>query len=106
MKISKLEIRRIIISILLISTYILISTKDLYIDVINPDGINWHERTQAFMEALSTKHYCDTYQTYHPGTTLMWISGPILNIFKANNIEAPVFALGIGKTWFDSTWRG
>ncbi len=62
--------------------YYLISLQDLNTDVINPDGINWHTRTRAFTEALSKGIYSDTFQTYHPGTTLMWVSGPLLNLFK------------------------
>src|SRR5688572_19246555 len=67
---------------LLIGAYFFISTKDLYIDGINPDGINWHTRTQAFTAALPKGAYGDTFQAYHPGTTLMWIAGPLLNAFK------------------------
>jgi hypothetical protein len=73
---------RILALILLTTAYFFISTKDLDKDVINPDGINWHTRTQAFTEALSKGNYSDTFQAYHPGTTLMWISGPLLNVLR------------------------
>ncbi len=78
---------KIIIFGLLISLYYFVSTKDLYVDVINPDGINWHTRTQAFTQALAGRDYGDTFQVYHPGITLMWVSGPLLNLFKGSNNE-------------------
>jgi hypothetical protein len=74
--------------VILTSFYLLLGVKDLKFDVINPDGINWHTRTQAFTEALSKGKYADTFQAYHPGTTLMWISGPLLNVFKGNELNA------------------
>jgi hypothetical protein len=63
------------------SLYIILSMKGLYFDVINPDGINWHNRTFEFTNAIETGMYKSTYQVYHPGITLMWISGPLLNNF-------------------------
>lgn len=50
----------------------------LHKDVINPDGINWHPRAYNFAKGLATGNLGDTYQVYHPGTTLMWVSGPVL----------------------------
>lgn len=58
--------------------FFVISLPGLYIDVINPDGINWHTRSYNFTEALLKEHYSDTLQAYHPGITLMWVSGPVL----------------------------
>lgn len=69
----------------IVVTYFLLSVWDLRIDVINPDGINWHARTQAFIKALNSGDYSQTYQVYHPGFTLMWVSGPLLNFFKPGN---------------------
>ncbi len=64
--------------------YFVMSIWGLRIDVINPDGINWHTRTEAFTKALADGDYGQTYQVYHPGFTLMWLSGPVLNVFKPN----------------------
>ncbi len=61
----------------LFCVYLLLSVWDLDKDVINPDGINWHTRTQAFNKALAEGDYSKTYQVYHPGITLMWLSGPV-----------------------------
>jgi len=73
--------------LLMLVLYFWLGTKDLYIDVINPDGINWHNRTNAFVTALKEGKYSDTFQVYHPGITLMWISGPVLNLFHNNQIS-------------------
>ncbi len=70
----------------LVTLYFFVSTSDLKYDVINPDGINWHTRTQNFTQALVDKDYGDTYQVYHPGITLMWISGPLLRVFRGDAI--------------------
>ncbi|MFC1622010.1 glycosyltransferase family 39 protein [Patescibacteria group bacterium] len=81
-----MRLRKTLILIFFASIYLFLSVKDLYIDVINPDGINWHTRTQIFTEALWDNTLSDTFQSYHPGTTLMWISGPLSNAFK-NDVE-------------------
>ena len=82
MRINKSGILKIISLLIIITIYVFTPIKDLDKDVINPDGINWHTRTQAFTKELSEKSYRDTFQAYHPGITLMWISGPLLNFFK------------------------
>ena len=51
-------------------------------DVINPDGVNWHYRSQQFVVGLKTFNLEKTYQHYHPGVTLMWISGIPIEIYK------------------------
>lgn len=51
-------------------------------DVINPDGVNWHFRSQQFVVGLKTLDFDKTYQHYHPGVTLMWISGIPIEIYK------------------------
>jgi len=51
-------------------------------DESNPDGVNWHYRSQQFIIGLKTLHFEKTYQHYHPGVTLMWISGVPVEIFK------------------------
>ncbi len=51
-------------------------------DEINPDGVNWHYRSQQFVVALKSHNWAATYQYYHPGVTLMWISGAAIEVFK------------------------
>lgn len=84
MKFNKTSLLKIISLTFVLFVYIFLSVKDLYKDVINPDGINWHTRTQEFTKALYGGDYGKTFQAYHPGTTLMWISGPALGLFRSN----------------------
>ena len=51
-------------------------------DAINPDGVNWHYRSEQFVVGLKTGQFEKTYQHYHPGVTLMWIAGPAVEIVK------------------------
>lgn len=51
-------------------------------DAINPDGVNWHYRSQQFVVALKTGDLAKTYQHYHPGVTLMWIMGIPIELVK------------------------
>lgn len=51
-------------------------------DVINPDGVNWHERSEQFIVGLKTKNFEKTYQHYHPGVTLMWLSGSAVEVLR------------------------
>ncbi len=59
-------------------------TRFLYLgpDEINPDGVNWHYRSQQFIVGLKTHDFLRTYQHYHPGVTLMWISGVAIEAYK------------------------
>lgn len=58
--------------------YFAVSIPGLYVDVINPDSINWHVRSNSFVNGLLSGDFDKTYQTYHPGVTLMWLTGPVL----------------------------
>jgi hypothetical protein len=51
-------------------------------DTINPDGVNWHYRSQQFVVGLKFFQFDKTYQHYHPGVTLMWVTGISIEIFK------------------------
>jgi len=51
-------------------------------DVINPDGVNWHQRSEQFVVGLKYFQLEKTYQHYHPGVTLMWVTGIPIEIFK------------------------
>lgn len=54
----------------------------LWNDTINPDSVNWHYRTEQFMNGIKYQQWEKTYQHYHPGVTLMWITGVSTEIFK------------------------
>ncbi len=77
-----LQIRKINLKIVIIVfsvlAFLITSFVGLYVDVINPDGINWHNRSNAFVNGLVSGNLSETYQVYHPGITLMWITGPVL----------------------------
>lgn len=51
-------------------------------DIVNPDGVNWHYRSQQFVVALKTKNFGNTFQHYHPGVTLMWVTGIPIELYK------------------------
>lgn len=51
-------------------------------DVINPDGVNWHVRSEQFVVGLKTGQFEKTYQHYHPGVTLTWLVGTTAEILK------------------------
>ena len=51
-------------------------------DVVNPDGTNWHYRSEQFISGIKHGQFEKTYQHYHPGTTLMWISGVGVEVYK------------------------
>ncbi|RJR26416.1 phospholipid carrier-dependent glycosyltransferase, partial [candidate division WWE3 bacterium] len=54
----------------------------LYDDVINPDAVNWHFRSEQFVNGLKYFQLEKTYQHYHPGVTLMWVTGLPVEIYK------------------------
>ena len=56
-----------------------------YDDVVNPDAVNWHWRSEQFMVGLKFGQLERTYQHYQPGTTLMWIVGPTVELVKQLN---------------------
>ncbi|MBI2621005.1 glycosyltransferase family 39 protein [candidate division WWE3 bacterium] len=57
----------------------LVGLKD---DVVNPDAVNWHYRSEQFVVGLKTRQFEKTYQHYHPGVMLMWVVGPTVEILK------------------------
>ncbi len=51
-------------------------------DSINPDAVNWHYRSEQFIDGLKAHQWERTYQYYHPGVTLMWIMGVAIEIVR------------------------
>ncbi len=80
------KFKKLIFAILVVIFYLLTRLPYLYSDVLNTDSINWHNRTQAFIKAFENKKYKDTYQSYHPGVTLMWIQYPIQKYFDGRGM--------------------
>lgn len=79
-----LQEKRIRYSLLAIFILLYFATRvpGLGTDVINPDAVNWHYRTQQFVVALKQGEFEKTYQHYHPGVTLMWIAGAPIEALK------------------------
>jgi hypothetical protein len=48
----------------------------------------WSARTVRFMEALRTGNWANTYQSHHPGVTLMWILGTTWTLFDL--LQVPI----------------
>ncbi|NMB91464.1 glycosyltransferase family 39 protein [candidate division WWE3 bacterium] len=71
-------------ALLLIFVFLFFATRIPYLskDTINPDGVNWHYRSQQFVVGLKFLQFEKTYQHYHPGVTLMWVTGIPIEIFK------------------------
>lgn len=69
---------------LIFFTVVFFLTRFLFLgaDEINPDGVNWHYRSQQFIVGLKSGDFERTYQHYHPGVTLMWITGAPIEIYK------------------------
>ena len=44
-------------------------------DLANYDSTLWYPRLDRFVIAISSGQYLDTYQKYHPGVLMMWVSG-------------------------------
>ena len=83
-KINKLKTsHKYTLSILLFSL-LFFATRLLFInyDTINPDGVNWHNRSQQFVNGIKYFQFDKTYQHYHPGVTLMWVAGAAIDITK------------------------
>lgn len=74
--------RFLILSVVFVLLFVLTHAFRLNTDEINPDGVNWHERSQQFVVGLKNKDFERTYQHYHPGVTLMWVTGIPVEIYK------------------------
>lgn len=51
-------------------------------DAINPDGVNWYFRSEQFYVGIKTFDFAKTYQHYHPGVSLMWVVGFVIEAIK------------------------
>ena len=43
-------------------------------DMSNSDAARWHRRSENFAQAIESFNFSETYQRYHPGVTLMWLT--------------------------------
>ncbi len=72
------------IALLILFIVVFLATRFLRLDsdVINPDAVNWHYRSEQFVVGLKHFIFEKTYQHYHPGVTLMWITGIPIELAK------------------------
>jgi len=54
----------------------------LHNDVVSTDAVYWHDRAEKFINALKAGDFKETYQMYHPGVTLMWITGLTSEVYS------------------------
>jgi len=76
------KINKYWLSIIIVLLFCITRVPRLHNDVVNPDAVNWHYRSQQFINGLKYKQFEKTYQHYHPGVTLMWIAGIPIEITK------------------------
>lgn len=76
MKIKKLSKRTVtyIFILTIFLTFFLPRLFYLGFDEWVDDSSLWDSRSEAFYEALSEKDFKSTYQSYHPGVTVMWLA--------------------------------
>ncbi len=77
-----LDKNRITWLLIFVSVFLLTRLPKLGTDVINPDAVNWHYRSEQFVVGIKHQIWEKTYQHYHPGVTLMWLTGIPIEIFK------------------------
>ena len=81
--------------LLLLAIFLIPRTIDLGRDITNIDADRWHERSYQFIRQLSLGRIERTYQTYHPGVTVQWLSGlgqhTFLNLFEWSRGYDPRF---------------
>lgn len=71
---------------ILVAIFVLffVSTRFPYLstDTVNPDSVNWHTRSEQFVNGLKYFQLDKTYQHYQPGVTLMWLMGIPIELVK------------------------
>ncbi|OGC50288.1 hypothetical protein A2716_03710 [candidate division WWE3 bacterium RIFCSPHIGHO2_01_FULL_40_23] len=71
-----------IYSIVFAFVYFITHVPRLGNDEMNPDALNWHFRSEQYIDAIKSRDFRRTYQHYHPGVTLMLITGAPVEILK------------------------
>lgn len=81
-KIGKISLIRIMVIAVFLLFFLWTRLPGLSSDEINPDAVNWHYRSEQFVVGLKQGDFAKTYQHYHPGVTLMWIAGSVIELYK------------------------
>ncbi len=87
-------LRNILLPLILVIPFVLFLAFRLLnidADMSNSDAARWHRRSNDFELAIKSKNFSETYQSYHPGVTLMWLTSGVeagLKIYAyTNNTE-------------------
>jgi len=75
---KKIDKNTIFISLLFLATRLPLLGKD----IINVDAPAWNYRATQFYAYLKNFNFAETYRIYHPGVTLMWISGFGIEVYN------------------------
>lgn len=90
---SKLKVKRAhyvyaVYIVAFIALFLLTRLPRLHNDIVSTDAVYWHDRSEKFINALKIKDFEETYQKYHPGVTLMWITGLTAEVSSRMNAVA------------------
>jgi hypothetical protein len=66
-----------IISLLPFVIFLALRLPGLTSDMTNSDAVRWHQRSNRFEQAIKKQDFSHTYQSYHPGVTLMWLTSGV-----------------------------
>ncbi len=80
--VKTLNKKTIIWLLVFVILFLITRLPQLGFDTINPDAVNWHYRSEQFVVGLKHQIFSKTYQHYHPGVSLMWLTGIPIEIFK------------------------
>jgi len=68
-------------------------------DIYGVDAGRWDIRSDNFVNAVLEKKYIETYEQYHPGVTVMWLTGfskkYTVDLFEKKNGYIPKVAAGV-----------
>jgi hypothetical protein len=79
---TKINFKTVLMLSLFCIAFLATRVPRLWNDTINPDAVNWHARTQQFVNGIKYRQWEKTYQHYHPGISLMWITGVATEGYK------------------------
>lgn len=74
---SHATFKKLIANLLILMPFVLflfLRLNGIVDDMSNSDAARWHRRSESFSQALLSKNFAETYQRYHPGVTLMWLT--------------------------------
>jgi len=85
-------LKRTKLSILfLVASFFLLRLPLVGFDIINEDAPAWNYRSVQFWSYLKNLDFAETYRTYHPGVTVMWVAG------FGNELLSTFYKLQFGK---------